>query len=278
MTLAACASRTPAVADALDLSHYKLVFDEDFSQPSISAHGPGTRWIAHTPWHGDFGDAHFVDPRPGFPFDHDGKTFRIGMHRTADGRWESGLLASVDEKGHGFALQYGYFEIRAKLPKGPGVWPSFWLDSFVPAPLEDPSIEIDIFEHYGKFPGAFNTTVTSWPKAGHGDHSSKMYISKVAEGSLSSGFHRYGVMVTPEWCIFFLDGEEFWRTPTPPNHKHPLMLLADLGLGGGWPISEAPNPAYMSIDYIRAYVPTSCRPATEGLPAQAFPPDLKPCS
>ena len=34
----------------------------------MSAWGPGTRWIAHTPWHGDFGDAAFSDPLPGFPF------------------------------------------------------------------------------------------------------------------------------------------------------------------------------------------------------------------
>jgi hypothetical protein len=58
-----------AEASSLDLSEFELTFREEFDGPlDVSAWGPGTRWIAHTPWAGDFGDARFADPGKDFPF------------------------------------------------------------------------------------------------------------------------------------------------------------------------------------------------------------------
>lgn len=62
---------TPGRADTgdeLNLSDLIQTFSEDFDALDVSAWGPGTRWIAHTPWNGDFGSAAFADPKPGFPF------------------------------------------------------------------------------------------------------------------------------------------------------------------------------------------------------------------
>src|SRR5713226_8428164 len=87
----------------LDLSDYRLTFDENFETLDVSAWGPGTRWIAHTPWNGDFGDAQFVAPSPGFPFTIENGMLRIEARRGADGKWRSGLLASNDPKGNGFS-------------------------------------------------------------------------------------------------------------------------------------------------------------------------------
>jgi hypothetical protein len=119
---------------SLDLSRFDLVFDERFTNLSVSSVGPGTTWIAHTPWGGDFGDAAFADPKPGFPFGVVDGVGRIEMRKTENGGWQSGLLTTVDPQGHGFALQYGYFEMRAKLPAGPGVWPAFWPIDKTPNP------------------------------------------------------------------------------------------------------------------------------------------------
>ncbi|WP_204271793.1 hypothetical protein, partial [Escherichia coli] len=58
-------SRQADSAEPLDLTGYTLTFAEEFDSLSVSPWGPGSRWIAHTPWNGDFGDARFVDPRPG---------------------------------------------------------------------------------------------------------------------------------------------------------------------------------------------------------------------
>lgn len=239
----------------LNLSNYRLVFEEDFSKLDVSGYGPGSRWIAHTPWYGDFGQARFVDPRSDFPFNRARGKFRIEMRKLPKGVWESGLLSTVDPKGQGFAQQYGYFEIRTKLPAGPGVWPAFWLNT-VPAPnASDPSVEIDVFEHYGKYPGVFLSTISVWTKPGQPRPMPQQFTERVRPGTLYSDYHRYGVEVTPQWCVFYFDGVEYWRARTPTELKHPLMILVDLGLGGGWPIEGAPNPAYMYVDYVRAYAP-----------------------
>src|ERR1700722_17875043 len=76
---------------ALDLSNAKLTFDEEFDTLSVSSRGPDTRWIAHTPWYGDFGDASFADPEPGFPFTVSNGVLNIEARKRADGKWQSGL-------------------------------------------------------------------------------------------------------------------------------------------------------------------------------------------
>ncbi|MBV8093278.1 MAG: glycoside hydrolase family 16 protein [Acetobacteraceae bacterium] len=232
----------------------KLVFDDEFHELSISAHGPSTTWTAHTPWNGDFGDAAFMDPMPGFPFTLTPNGLRIEMRKLPDGHWQSGLISSTDPAGNGFTRRYGYFEINTKLPAGPGIWPAFWLAARVPADSPDPGLEIDVFEHYGKFPANYNTTVTLWPKPGH--ESEKWYqmkVQNVAAGSLSERFHTYGVKVDPTWITFYFDRKEYWRIKTPAQHKYGLGILADLGLGSGWPIDQTPNPCFMDIRYIRVY-------------------------
>ena len=46
------------VLSAPDLTGYTLAFAEELNGPlSVSAYGPGTKWIAHTPYGGDFGQA-----------------------------------------------------------------------------------------------------------------------------------------------------------------------------------------------------------------------------
>src|SRR5690606_22264058 len=71
----------------LDLSGYRLTFEENFDTLDVSAWGPGTRWIAHTPWYGDFGDAKFTDPQPGFPFTIKDGVLRIEARKGEDGKW-----------------------------------------------------------------------------------------------------------------------------------------------------------------------------------------------
>ena len=261
--LAACgllwaAAGRPAMAqsdDPLDLAHRKVLFDESFDHLDVSAHGPGTTWTAHTPWHGDFGDAAFVDPQPGFPFTVADGILHITLQRGADGKWRSGLLSSTNPDGQGFSATYGYFEMRAKFPSGPGVWPAFWLDSQPPPGSTDPSVEVDIVEQYGKFPGAFNSTVTVWHRGQPKLDRSRQQINRVPAGIMSSGFHTWGADITPSEIVIYFDRKPVWRTPTPPEHRHGFDILVDLGLGGGWPIDHAPSPAVMDVDYVRVYAP-----------------------
>lgn len=235
-------------ATRLDLSGYKLTFDEPFNQLDVSPWGPGTRWIAHTPWAGDFGDARFTDPGPQSPFSIDNGILSITMKRI-DGKWTGGLLASIDRQGHGFAQTTGYWEMRAKLPSGNGVWPAFWL-STIGKPGQ-PSPEIDAMEFYGHEPRGYLATVHVWQNGGH--LYSKAEHVDVRPGSLSTGYHLYGVKVEKDGVFIYLDRHLVTQFAPRAEYLQPKAVLLDLGAGGGWPIDGMPDPSVMQVDYVRVY-------------------------
>ncbi len=239
---------------SLNLDGHRLTFDEDFKGPlSVSAWGPGTRWIAHTPYAGDFGDAGFADPEKGFPLTIEDGVLRIEARKVGD-RWRSGLLSSVDPKGDGFSQKFGYFEMRAKLPKGLGTWPAFWLMG-VPQ-LKEPrdkktlaQVEIDVVEQYGVGPNALHTTLRLWgPGRFHWAEGDTSIVT-----GMTDGFHTYGAMVEEDFITFYYDGVALRNDSTPKEAKVPLYLMVDLALGGGWPIDRTPNPSHLLVDYIRVY-------------------------
>jgi hypothetical protein len=244
-------SALPAPAPPLDLAHYTLTYAEDFNDLSVSAWGDGHhRWIAHTPWAGDFGDAVFADPEPGFPFTIENGVLRIAARKNGDGKWFSGLLSAVDPKDRGFCQQYGYFEARMKLPPGPGVWPSFWL---IGRDKSKGSPEIDVMEYYGQDNSKLVSTWHVWKSQfGQPDEGERTVVD-VPPGSLSAQFHTYGVEVTPSEVHFYLDRVESWHVPAPPSYSSCFYPLVDLALGSGWPIKDTPDPSYLWVDYIHVY-------------------------
>jgi hypothetical protein len=244
-------TRGETAAAPLDLSGYHVTFNENFTKFSISPDGPGTVWIAHTPWHGDFGDAKFDNPGPNGPFSVDAAGLAITAHRDAAGNWHSGLICSMDKDGpgqQGFAQQYGYFEMKAELPSGSGTWPAFWLIGIHKKPVAS---EIDVVEYYGGFDQYFHSVEHVWALGAdqlHQDH-----LTHIRAGQLSSQFNTYGVLITPKTTSFYFDRSLVWSTPTPPEYQQPMYLLANLAIGGGWPSQALRSPIVMRIAYIRAY-------------------------
>ncbi len=248
---ASASADAQATGIPLDLSGYKMTFDETFSTLSISAHGPDTRWTTHTPWNGDFGDATFVNPGSGNVFTTNKNGLAITASKGPDGHWRSGLICSVSHDGDpnaGFTQKYGYFEMMAKLPSGMGTWPAFWL---VGINKSHAAAEIDVIEYYGGFPSYFHTTEHVWVNGRI--QLLRGLMSRVPSGSLSTSFNRFGVLITKDTTSFYLNRHEFWSTPTPPEYRQPMYILADLALGGGWPIAGLASPQVMQIKYIRAY-------------------------
>jgi len=264
LTRIALGASAHAAGAPIEPCQLRPTFTEDFNTLSVSAYGDnGSRWIAHTPWNGDFGDAAFANPEPGFPFRvHDG-ILDIEARKGTDGKWQSGLLASATPANAGFAQRYGYFEMRAELPPGPGTWPGFWLNANQRHDDPEPGVEIDVMEYYGQFPDAYHSVVHVWDKADPKKSTEQDHITSVPSGSLTSGFHTYGVDVEPEWITFYLDRREIWRVAAPPELKDPMMVLVDLALGSGWPIDRTPNPSIMKVDYIHVFAP----PTTEAVAA-----------
>jgi beta-glucanase (GH16 family) len=229
------------------------VLIENFDEQSIAARRIGpARWTAHTPWNGDFGDARFGDPGPAGPFKVDNGVLSITAAKDGQGRWTSGLIAAADASGTGTGTRYGYFEVRMKVPLGPGTWPAFWLAALKPANISDGNVEIDVIEYYGQFTWAYQTVVHIWYKD-PAKHRGKAEKIDVPDGSLVQDYHTFGVDVSPQAIAFFRDGKEVARQPTPPELDGPLYPLVNLALGGGWPIDQTPNPSTLLVDYVHVY-------------------------
>ena len=239
-----------------DLAGYTLTFDEEFNGPlSVSPYGPGTRWIAHTPYGGDFGGAWFSNPTdPKSPFSlNNGFLTITAWYDPIVSHWRSGLLSSVDTKGNGFTQALGYYEARMKLPDGPGVWPAFWLDGLGNFKTPKTRVaEVDILEEYGVNSLIAHQVVHVWNADGSGF--SGKGNSSTLQG-MTTSFHTYGALINPDYIHFYFDGVELWKTPTPAEAKEPLYVMVDLALGGGWPFDKTPNPSCLYVDYIRVYAP-----------------------
>ena len=157
--------------------------------------------------------------------------------RIAGYRYTSGLVSTQPS----FSQTYGYFEMRARLPRGKGVWPAFWM---LPADMSWPP-EIDVMENIGEPDKVYVTAHSTVVKA----------VGTVAAIS-PDAFHTYAVSWDKDMLAWYVDGREVKRQLTPPDMHKPMYMLANVALGGDWagtPDSGTPFPATMRIDYIRAY-------------------------
>jgi beta-glucanase (GH16 family) len=213
--------------------------------------GPA-RWIAHTPWSGDFGDAVFLDPLPERPFTIKDGILSITATKGPNGKWTSGLLAAGDATGAGTGTRYGYFEARMKMPPGPGTWPAFWLVSLKPVASPDAGVEVDVLEYYGHITGAYAANLHVWQHDGKQSFGNGTKID-VPDGSLVADFHTYGVDISPQAIVFFHDGKKVWSQPTPAELIAPLYPIVNLALGSGWPIDKTPDPSVLQVDYVHVY-------------------------
>jgi beta-glucanase (GH16 family) len=242
-----------AVRQAAASCELHPVLIEDFNDLSIAPNRIGpARWTAHTPWSGDFGDARFADPGPRSPFKVNDGVLSITASKDASGQWTSGLIAAADASGAGSGTRYGYFEARMKLPPGPGTWPAFWLAALKPATVTDRKVEIDAIEYYGQFTAVYQAAVHVWYKDPGKTRGTAEKVS-VPDGILVQDFHTFGIDVSPQAIVFYLDSKPVWKQSTPEELDGPLFPLVNLALGSGWPIDHTPNPSTLLVDYVHVY-------------------------
>jgi beta-glucanase (GH16 family) len=238
----------------IDLSHFQLAFADEFNSFDWSPDG-SHGWRTMLDWgNRTLGSNHeaqyYSDSSVGVnPFHlHDGV---LDITATAGSNpqglpYNSGVITTQNS----FSQFYGYFEMRAELPAGAGLWPAFWL---LPVNHSWPP-ELDVFEVLGSDP---TTAVVTVHSASTGTHT--MVASAVATADLSRGFHTFGVNWEPDIIQWYIDGVEVAEAPTPADMHQPMYLLASLAVGGpgSWPGVADPSafPATMSIDYIHVYQP-----------------------
>jgi beta-glucanase (GH16 family) len=221
-------------------------FEDNFNQLDVVLDGENGRWFA--PIHRDFGVGHFASPNEGIFSAKSGILTIRAVHNGP--AWLSATMQSSDSKGRGFTQRFGYFEIRAKLPRGAGAWSAFWLES-APGltPATSQRAEIDGFEIYGERPTRLHLTLHSWPPLAKGVFKHEVTAAtQINTVDTSKGFHRFGVLVESSRVSYFLDGRPIWCAPAPPAIHQPLTIIVTMALR--IPPNKAPE---MMVDYVRAY-------------------------
>jgi hypothetical protein len=239
---------------------YRLTFEDDFNSLSISdADGANARWFTQTVQCCMYDTSHpstpthmapLSSPPDERPFTLDpGQGLGIEL-RKVHNEWFSGVLSTVDRRGHGFAQQYGYFEMKANFPNAPGTWPAFWLLNQAALTSHRPAAEIDVVESYMKAPDYINITLHDWsPPA----KTVARHLARVND--LTQGFHTFAMLWTPEVMEFACDGEILFTTRTPESMHQPFYPVIDLGLGGGWPTDKTPPRSRLLVRYLKVYAP-----------------------
>jgi beta-glucanase (GH16 family) len=243
-----------------NLSNFHLTFDDEFNSFS----GWDTTIFGSRTLSGNGGQEFYSDSSVGVsPFTlHNGElTITAAPGSNPLGlAYDSGIITTL---GH-FSQEYGYFEMRAELPQGAGMWPGFWL---LPTSQAWPP-EIDILEAFGA-------------KATDGQGGSNMvHVNAISTvpgestpawigipGNIYTAYHTYGVDWEASTTTFYIDGQAVSQIKTPDDMHQKMFMLANLAVGGSWPGSATGETGQMKIDYIRAY---SSDPSTHTVAQQTI--------
>lgn len=190
---------------------------------------------------------------------------------TGNIQYVSGQLTTTG----GFRQRYGYFEVRAKMPKGQGLWPEFRVADAGNGNFLHPS-EIVVDATYGSASQAiqqFNEV----------DDNTGMYIvnSQVQTPAVdvTADFHTYGVDWQPDVIVWYMDGVEVRRlSRTGVFGVQDGYLILNLAVGGreaGDPDATSVFPSSMQVDYVHVYARVSDG-TPDVLPPGAVPPPPPP--
>lgn len=160
------------------------------------------------------------------------------------------------------SFTYGRIDIRAKLPKGQGMWPALWMLGENITEVGWPKCgEIDIMELVGGSPenkdGTIHGTV-HWDNGG----SYANYGGKTALpfGIFNDEFHVFSIIWDTEKIVWLLDNVQYHVIDIRPAgldefHK-PFYFILNVAVGGTWPGSPDAStvfPQEMKVDYIRVF-------------------------
>jgi len=175
--------------------------------------------------------------------------------------YTSGMVNSQKK----FSTQYGYWEIRAILPYGQGLWPAQWLMPDDTSCWPDHG-EVDIMENLGKDMTTIYGTYHFNPdypgkNCTQGNHQ----CQGIAKGlpDLSKGYHNYGVEWTSDAITWLIDDKNYGQcnksqvSTLPPS---PMYWILNTAIGGDWggpPDGTTKWPQYQTIDWVRVYKKTS---------------------
>ena len=185
----------------------------------------------------------------------------------AKGRAKAEYTSAAIETLGKASWQYGRVEVRAKLPKGKGIWPAIWMmgDNILTAGYPECG-EIDVMEYVGHTPhrawGTIHMQRKDAPRDQVVSRGDSILLDKEGEEPEET-FHVYALEWTKDFLKIFVDdhlildfqrSEEEAKTPEWPFDQKCYIKL-NTALGGSWggEVAEGTCPTDFQIDYVRVY-------------------------
>ena len=152
-----------------------------------------------------------------------------------------------------FSFKYGKIEIRAKLPKGGGTWPAFWMLGNNIDGVNWPACgEIDILEEIGNNLNVNHSSLHSPGRSGATPDTATIIVPNSTEG-----FHVYSADWTADSIKFYVDNQLFYTFTNASNFpfNQNFFLILNCAIGGNFGGVIDPNftSSSFDIDYVRVY-------------------------
>lgn len=191
--------------------------------------------------------------------------FRNHEYKPGSNNWKTAdslaryTSASINTLGK-VSWKYGRIEVRAKLPKGAGVWPAIWMMGVNRPKVDWPRCgEIDIMEFVG-FDSSHVYGTIHYAREDGVNHSSSG--NKIEVHQPYNKFHVYALEWNKNKMKIFYDDTLYHTFSTKDINKKgrqsfqkPFYLLLNLALGGAWggKIDDDNLPQSFLVDYVRVY-------------------------
>jgi beta-glucanase (GH16 family) len=189
--------------------------------------------------------------------------------------YSSGMVVSNDfrdaanssTKGN-TSWRYGRFEMRARVPDAPGMWPAFWMRPTDSVYGSWPrSGEIDVLEYNGPRSTSWSdrriTHDLHWYGANAPAHNASFGRNTSVSATWLDQFHTFAVEWSPAGFRWFVDGHLTheagggWSAPgggAGAPFDQDFFITLNLQVGG-WAgqVADAQLPAQYEVDYVRVY-------------------------
>ena len=157
--------------------------------------------------------------------------------------------------------KYGKIEIKARIPRGRGIWPAIWMlptkSTYGGWPK---SGEIDIMEFVGYMPDSLFGSVHT----GLYNHVIHTQRTKGIElKDLATAFHVYAIEWDKDMISFLIDDKKYYEFKNEKTGSgawpfdQEFHLILNVAVGGNWGgkygVDDSIFPQSMEVDYVRVY-------------------------
>ncbi len=173
--------------------------------------------------------------------------------RKNEGSYTSARIKTEDK----VEIRFGRIDVRAKLPKGQGIWPAIWMLGANIGEVEWPACgEIDIMELVGHQPSTVHGTV-HYDDNGYQSSSSSKGLSA---STFSDQFHVFTLIWERDQISWYVDNQKFGTFTRDGTGQYPFnapfFFIMNVAVGGNWPGDPDETtqfPQEMIVDYIRVF-------------------------